>query len=319
MEKQIYCTLFDSNYLSRGLACYESLKERVGSFTLYVFAFDELCYRILKELNLKDLVVVSLREFETEALLRIKNTRTAGEYCWTCTPATIQHVFKHFNEDHCIYIDSDLYFYSDPVGLLNLAKKHPAMITPHNYTPKYDQTVKSGVYCVQYMYFQNTTDGRTILDWWSDRCVEWCYARVEDGKFGDQKYLDDWTIRFPKVFVSPNAGEGLAPWNIQKWSKSLRKQIIFYHFHSIRLCRLFGHTSYYRFPFWTHQFLYRPYLQHLYRIDQQLLSHFKDYKSSFDQKTWFPKMKDFIKDIFLFRFQYFFFFPKKSKRQLGAT
>ena len=36
-----------------------------------------------------------------------------------------------------------------------------------------------------------------------------CYAYYEDGKFGDQMYLDDWTERFEKVCVSAKLGCGL--------------------------------------------------------------------------------------------------------------
>ena len=33
--------------------------------------------------------------------------------------------------------------------------------------------------------------GLKALKWWRDRCLEWCYARIEDGKFGDQFYIED--------------------------------------------------------------------------------------------------------------------------------
>jgi hypothetical protein len=44
-----FCTLFDKNYLSRGIALYNSLAENCGEFHLYIFAFDETSGRILNE------------------------------------------------------------------------------------------------------------------------------------------------------------------------------------------------------------------------------------------------------------------------------
>ena len=90
--------------------------------------------------------------------------------------------------------------------------------------------------------------GMTALRWWKDRCIEWCYDRIEDGKFGDQKYLDDWLSRFEGVYELQHEGGGLAPWNIQQYeilssngplrvrNKTTLQEwdVVFYHFHWLR-------------------------------------------------------------------------------------
>lgn len=243
-----YCTLFDSNYLTRGLAMYESLKKNSGDFHLYIFAFDERSCDLLKRLELDHVTVVSLLEFEDETLLKIKRERTAGEYCWTCTPSVIKYAIEKHSLGNCTYLDADLYFFSDPAVLIDEMKEKSVLITEHRYTAVYDQAETSGKYCVQFMTFKNDSNGLKVLDWWQNACNEWCYNRFEDGKFGDQKYLDNWTNQFEGVHELENIGGGVAPWNVQQYSfisenkKVIGKdkisndnfELIFYHFHALK-------------------------------------------------------------------------------------
>ena len=243
-----FCTLFDSHYLSRGLAMYDSLVACCPDFQLYIFAFDDKAEEILGRLSLPGVTVVPLKEFEDEELLRIKPTRSRAEYCWTCASSTILHCLERFNLSHCTYLDADLYFYNDPSILLDEMEDNSILITEHRYSPQYEKAVLAGKYCVQFITFRNDEYGLSALRWWRDRCIEWCYARHEDGKFGDQKYLDDWTVRFPKVHVLRHLGGGLAAWNIQQYhvvkqdgrlfctEKATGKffEPVFYHFHYLR-------------------------------------------------------------------------------------
>jgi hypothetical protein len=71
-----------------------------------------------------------------------------------------------------------------------------------------------GKYCVQYVYFKNDKEGTNCLKWWRDECLKWCYSRVEDGKYGDQKYLDYFAEKYHHVSEIDNRGVGVAYWNM---------------------------------------------------------------------------------------------------------
>ncbi len=243
-----FCTLFDSNYLSRGLALYYSLAEHCSEFHLYIFAFDDSCYNVLKNLGLPKTTLISLKEFEDEELLKAKPTRSIAEYCWTSTSSTILYVLEKFKVDSCTYLDADLFFYSSPKPIFDELEDDSILITEHRYSPQYNKDLKAGKYCVQFITFKNDEYGLTALKWWRARCLEWCYAKYEDGKFGDQLYLNDWTERFDHVHVMKNLGGGLAAWNVQQYDfytedqkifgvekSSVKKfEAIFYHFHYLR-------------------------------------------------------------------------------------
>lgn len=243
-----YCTLFNSAYLARGIALYQSLERTCQNFHLYVFAFDDATRDYFRSNKYNHLTVVSLREFEDSELLRVKSDRTAGEYCWTSTSSTILYCIEKFQLEHCTYLDADMIFYADPIVLYNELGNNSVLITEHRYTSAYDQSKTSGIYCVQYVTFRNDERGMKVLKWWRNACLDWCYNRLEDGKFGDQKYLDDWTTRFEGVHVLKHEGGGVAPWNIQQYEILIENEVVklrskangvmfslvFFHYHGLR-------------------------------------------------------------------------------------
>ena len=155
------------------------------------------------------------------------------------------------------------------------------LITEHRYTRKYDQTAVSGRYCVQFMTFKNNPDGRGVLKWWQDRCLEWCFARSEDGKFGDQKYLDHWPRLFSGIHELAHLGGGVAPWNVQQYDLFregsgifLREKtggrkvpLVFYHFHRLNfMTRSIAVLGSYDLSRDAKVYIYKPYLCHLKQL-----------------------------------------------------
>ncbi|WP_207424487.1 glycosyl transferase [Desertivirga brevis] len=281
-----FCTLFNSVYLSRGLALYNSLNEHCNRFHLYIIAFDDDCYNTLCKLRLDKATIIPLRNFEDKDLLTVKPTRTAGEYCWTSTSSAILYCINNFNLNHCTYLDADLLFFEDPRVLLAEMGTNSVLITEHRFTPEHDQS-KNGKYCVQFVSFRSTPEGLRVLNWWRDACLEWCYNRVEDGKFGDQKYLDCWREKFEGVHELQHLGGGVAPWNVQQYEFSevgekiygneIKTgsvfQLIFYHFHDFRYAEAntFRLTAehYFLAPK-TIELIYRRYINELVNSEREI-------------------------------------------------
>jgi len=234
-----YCTLFDSNYIHKGLALYQSLVSVSDDFHLFVMAFDITCYSELKDFNLPHMTVVFLDEFETTELLEVKDSRTKAEYCWTCGPSVIFYFIQKYELESCTYLDADIMFFSSPEPIYAEISDHSTAITEH-----FTKDEIGGRFCVQFVYFKNDSFGIEALTWWRDCCIEWCFSRYEDGKFGDQKYLDFFPEKFQKVCILKNRGVGVAPWNAYQYDFSTFGKInhhsnlvdiIFYHFHGARI------------------------------------------------------------------------------------
>lgn len=210
-----FCTLFDSYYIHKGIALYLSLEKVTQDFHLYVMAFDGDCYNKLLSFHFKHMTVELVDEIETPEMLAVKATRTKAEYCWTCGPSVIYHFLSKNNLPNITYLDADLFFLSDPHVIQKEIGECSVAISEQGGEAR--NAERYGKYCVQYVFFKNDKDGVGALTWWRDRCIEWCYSRYEDGKYGDQKYLDQFEILFNNVHVIQNRGL-MGPWDTQFYS-----------------------------------------------------------------------------------------------------
>jgi hypothetical protein len=274
-----FCTLFNTSYLAKGIALYNSLVKTCPEFHLYIFAFDDTTYKVLTDKNYPHATIISLHDFENEALLEVKKERSVAEYCWTCTPFTIKFCIETYNLDHCTYLDADTFFYNDPTLLIKEMGENSVLITPHNYHSRYDQSAASGIYCVQFTCFKNNNEGLKVLNWWAQACLKWCYARYEDGKMGDQKYLDSWPYMFEGLHICRDAGAGLAPWNVLNYIFQKNDDLIilnngplfFYHFHDLKyLSDNSWYLGGYEIPTDILENIYKPYLKALMATNEDL-------------------------------------------------
>ncbi len=290
-----FCTLFDSFYLDKGLALYNSLERVTDNFKIYIYAFDDKAYEVLTSKKLEHAVIIHKDRLEETypILKKLKQERSKAEYNWTCTPVSIEYVLDHYDEPNCTYIDADLYFFSDPQILLDEINQNKAnvVITPHRFTNSLkDKRLqnRSGKYCVEFNYFDTAEDSRKVLSWWRDKCFDWCFHIYEKDRMGDQKYLEKFPELFSGVHELENLGGGVAPWNLAQYEYTDRNSkfnapilrekatgnefpVVFYHFQSMRyisenfiIIRSETHSKK------TKDAIYRPYLKEIESIRKQL-------------------------------------------------
>ena len=237
-----FCTYFDSNYLARGLALHQSLEENSeGDFRFYVLCLNEEVEEALKKLNKQTIVPIPLSDVETwdVELLQAKQNRSRIEYYFTQSPIFPLFVLEKFDCDIVTYLDADLMFFASPEAIFEELGDKSIFITEHRFSPHLKKSIKFGRFNVQCQSFRNDQAGISCLKRWREQCLEWCYDRLEDGKYADQKYLDEWPDLYNEhLVISSNIGIGVASWNIT--SKPLQERngtitvagspLVFYHF-----------------------------------------------------------------------------------------
>ena len=292
-----YCTLFNSNYLDKGLETISSLLDNSEDAVVYVLAMDEKCYEVLEDMKNHRVIPVCLCDFENERLLKAKAERSTAEYCWTCSGSLILYVLETYGENSCTYIDADLYFYRDPSFLIKemIEEGKSVSIIEHGFKKDlmYEHSVTgSGRFCVEFNTFLNNEESLLVLKQWIDDILRECSADVK-GNLGDQSYLTEWPDKYDCIHIIENIGAGIAPWNLNRFklekmedqipvisetgTKNGQEKAVFYHFHNMKYIdrtqvNIGVYHRYWKVDESLVEAVYRPYLAALEEQKQMLES-----------------------------------------------
>jgi len=240
-----FCTYFDKGYLARGLALHRSLCKHSPKFRLWVLCLDKDTRAVLEKLKLKSVSVVPLSRLEKNdpELRAAKANRKKVEYYFTATPCLPRYLLRaHPQIDAITYLDADLYFFDSPERLFQETEKDDVVILPHRFPEAKRHREVHGIYNVAWVSFRRSDSGLRCLDWWRERCLEWCHDYVdESGRYADQGYLNDFGKLFGGVRSLTHPGANLAPWNLETHVVTEQDgrvfadglPLVFYHFHDL--------------------------------------------------------------------------------------
>lgn len=243
-----FCTYFDINYLPKAMCMLDSLEKYCPAFTMYVLCLDEGCFHQIESMNHVSVVPIKLIELEERFsyLGEVKQSRSQIEYYYTCGPVFLKYVIEINPEiDILTYLDADLYFFHSLEPLYEAFEGYSIGVVGHHmpeFRTSNRRSNKFGLYNVGWISFRRDKNGLSCLEWWRDRCVEWCYDRYEDGKFADQLYLNQWPELFDGFYEFVHHGANVAAWNVADYKFSYRDgmvyvdddPLIFYHFHGFK-------------------------------------------------------------------------------------
>ena len=177
-----------------------------------------------------------------------------------------------------------MYFFRDPQVLFDEIEdaKANVVITEHRFKNDWNGRrlcKRSGKYCVEFNYFDQSERAWQALTWWKQKCFEWCYHLYEPDRMGDQKYLEKFPELFQGVHELSHLGGGVAPWNLGQYKLERIEKgqpvltdikngtefpVVFYHFQNIRyLSENMVNVSSGSHSKKTKDAIYRPYLKEI--------------------------------------------------------
>lgn len=278
-----FITTADSAYLIKALTLIRSFLTRRSAGTFWLFTRNRTADDVLARLDLPELRVVAEPAYLTPALAKAQQERTRLEYACTAKPILLQYVMRTAAaDDWVVWLDGDMFFFR-PAEEIIAPRDAAVLLSPHRYTPAFQHWESlAGKYNAGFVAFRRSPEGMVALDWWAERCLEWCGAQPRDGLYADQGYLGPLAQRFAKVVETPSFGVNAAPWNsaersVTKAADSVQiagHPLILYHFQSLRIIQRHWYDLYadneVRLPRVLTELVYRPYVQALRRTMKDL-------------------------------------------------
>lgn len=280
--RHFYCSVYSKDRAYQGVVLYKSLAKHDQEFKIFIICLDKSLIQFFEGLGFNNLIPISVQDIEEsyKELIEIKELRNKNEYAWTLKPSILLHILSNFHEvKHIIWLDGDMKFFSDPKPIFDEWAAFSILLTRQYYTGPYEYLVDTyGRYQAGFIGFRKDRNSLRCLKWWQAKCIEWCHDKPDNGRWADQKYLDEWPRRFNNVGVVNNLGINMTPFTLYRLNTEQGKvvvnkgnelyiddvKLILYHYYGFRCYkgRNYDLCCYWmKFTKETITFIYIPYIK----------------------------------------------------------
>ena len=217
-----YFTVCNISYLPKAFVLADSLFKETGN-KLQIYVADK------KNVLVPELPFYDIKWIEEENIERLKHLAfmyDVTEFSTSIKPLLTLKLLKDFKK--VIYLDPDICVYSDLSELNLLLDTYPILLTPHYITPindikeNYDLgLMRFGSFNLGFYAVNDSNEGIEFLNWWSERCINLCFAESQFGLSVDQKWVSLAPCFFGGIRILFDKGYNMAFWNIHERTLSL--------------------------------------------------------------------------------------------------
>jgi hypothetical protein len=215
----------------------------------WVLCLDDETFKQLEHLKLEDLELIRIDGFSDLEVLALRDVRAWREFCWTLAASFLNSIIEQSPLGTIVaYVDADCYFFSDLTIITDeLNSSNQILIHEHRFSPdrlmwekssgRFNVGVVAGIVGDQF---------NSCISNWREQVIAECVLDPENGKCGDQAYLNTWPEKYTKLRIMPQKGAGVGPWNMANYtisqeSKKIKvdeENLIFFHFSRFKIVRL---------------------------------------------------------------------------------
>lgn len=186
-----YCT---RDYILHALTSLESALDLHAESKAHLICVDFIQDILPWQFKLQERIQLSsLDEFPKTARLYSDylQSRSRFESLVSIKPHLLLELCKSLPEnDFVIYQDTDVIYFAELDDYSNFNSKHSVFFFEHAYTSR-KANYPYGKYNAGFLVLRNNNSSREFLKNWSSKCHDWCFLRAENGRYADQKYLEE--------------------------------------------------------------------------------------------------------------------------------
>lgn len=301
-----FVTFFDSRFLIQGTVAVASFLRQNENASGVIYCTNTFTAEILKErfgdlrTNIRNLSEVPSIE---EARERMSHERNPIEVLLALKPLLILETLKGLPKDALLaYFDADLFFYQSLDTTIRDLKDANILLTRHLFPSQLSISVKYGIVNAGFLLVRNTIEATAIVSDWAKKCRAWCFLRLEEEKYADQLYLNDY-LSLPRVKSVSDPGINNGVYYFQQKRKITKasetvyiesKKLICFHFHGIRITRysIFSGFNRYSLPKRAIRVWFYVYRNYIREIKVELNGYMMPIKvNNLQEEVFFPSSK----------------------------